>query len=239
MDGDNHSITQRNIRIFKKGISFIAFVIIPVFYAIETILNWNQMNVCVKREAAFVGIFLFYLRFSNPANPSFLLDLVQILGIIWIIQRANNADYGLDAECTDAKGSTFAYSTEVIFQLLLWVYTIMCICVLVLLVGLIFFSILEVFYYRPRRIRRQGISRDEYLKLKRVEFKKEDLGDNTNLDTCSICLEDFVEKQMVTQMPGCKHNFHESCVKGWLDYHSICPNCRSDLRENFRAEGQA
>jgi hypothetical protein len=29
-------------------------------------------------------------------------------------------------------------------------------------------------------------------------------------DICTICLEEFVENEVLTQLPGCSHNFHKS-----------------------------
>ena len=68
--------------------------------------------------------------------------------------------------------------------------------------------------------------------------------------TCTICLDDFKEGQVVTQLPGCKHWFHlgeasssscsqskppgdgEDCCPGilkWLEKQSACPNCKAEL----------
>lgn len=236
MEAEALAGAQRSTRNFKRFLYILMFFVIPIFYAFETTVHWSELTVCMKREAFFLSIFFFYLRYGNPANPGFLFDLLQILLIVWIIQQMNIANLQEDPTCLETGDSLYLYSTEFLFQMILWVCTVMSICVLIMLVGLIIFGIMEAYIYRPRRRRRQGLSTQEFSRLKKVEFRKEDIGENSNLDTCSICLEEFVEKQTVIQMPGCRHNFHEGCVKGWLEYHSICPNCRSDLREQFTSQ---
>lgn len=48
--------------------------------------------------------------------------------------------------------------------------------------------------------------------------------------TCTICLENFEENELVFLLP-CKHLFHEACVSGWLKTHGNCPNCKHNLVE--------
>ena len=48
---------------------------------------------------------------------------------------------------------------------------------------------------------------------------------------CSICLENFKKKSIVSITP-CNHVFHFKCIKNWL-YKNIkntkCPNCNKDV----------
>lgn len=56
---------------------------------------------------------------------------------------------------------------------------------------------------------------------------------NTAFDlggTCTICLEDFTEDEMVFLLP-CRHLFHGACVNEWLKRHGNCPNCKQELDE--------
>ncbi|KAG6468711.1 hypothetical protein ZIOFF_073404 [Zingiber officinale] len=45
---------------------------------------------------------------------------------------------------------------------------------------------------------------------------------------CSICLEDFDIDMEAKEMP-CRHKFHSGCILPWLELHSSCPVCRSQL----------
>jgi hypothetical protein len=68
-------------------------------------------------------------------------------------------------------------------------------------------------------------------------------------ELCSICMDNILEQQspdakndgtanlLPSKAAGngkimktpCKHYFHESCLKGWMDIKLECPFCRSPL----------
>jgi hypothetical protein len=43
---------------------------------------------------------------------------------------------------------------------------------------------------------------------------------------CSICMEQFTEGEQLVSL-RCKHLYHESCVRQWLQRRGNCPNCRT------------
>ncbi|KAF3581204.1 hypothetical protein DY000_02031987, partial [Brassica cretica] len=45
--------------------------------------------------------------------------------------------------------------------------------------------------------------------------------------TCSICLCEYMEEEMLRMMPECKHYFHVSCLDPWLKLNGSCPVCRN------------
>jgi hypothetical protein len=49
--------------------------------------------------------------------------------------------------------------------------------------------------------------------------------------TCTICTEDFVENDKVSQLL-CNHIFHHSCIQEWCHYKDTCPVCRRPIKEN-------
>jgi E3 ubiquitin-protein ligase RNF115/126 len=51
-------------------------------------------------------------------------------------------------------------------------------------------------------------------------------------EPCSICHEDFVEKEKVVELP-CSHAFHKACLVPWLKAHNTCPVCRIELPEEL------
>lgn len=52
---------------------------------------------------------------------------------------------------------------------------------------------------------------------------------------CSICLEDFVPKEIVTVTP-CNHMFHEDCIVPWVTNHGSCPVCRFGICERMKQD---
>ncbi|XP_027343193.1 probable E3 ubiquitin-protein ligase RHA4A [Abrus precatorius] len=63
-------------------------------------------------------------------------------------------------------------------------------------------------------------------KLPRVLFD-EDL--RTRDSVCCVCLGEFELKEEVLQIPDCKHVFHVSCIRNWLQSNSTCPLCRCSI----------
>ena len=50
-------------------------------------------------------------------------------------------------------------------------------------------------------------------------------------EVCSICCDNFAEKQKVRKMPVCDHYFHKQCIDKWLAKKPICPNCNRNVRD--------
>jgi len=44
--------------------------------------------------------------------------------------------------------------------------------------------------------------------------------------SCAVCLESYVEGDVVKTVPRCKHAFHASCLDAWLSRRGQCPLCR-------------
>ncbi|KAH7425949.1 hypothetical protein KP509_11G079100 [Ceratopteris richardii] len=45
--------------------------------------------------------------------------------------------------------------------------------------------------------------------------------------SCSICLADYRNGELIRMLPDCKHSFHADCVDAWLRLHASCPMCRT------------
>jgi|UniRef100_A0A2N9FQE4 hypothetical protein len=52
-------------------------------------------------------------------------------------------------------------------------------------------------------------------------------GGNVNNTTCSICLCEYKEAEMMRMMPECRHYFHLFCIDAWLKLNGSCPVCRN------------
>ena len=49
--------------------------------------------------------------------------------------------------------------------------------------------------------------------------------EDENKDGCSICLDRFEEREIMTKL-SCGHEFHTSCIENWLNDETSCPLCR-------------
>ena len=47
-----------------------------------------------------------------------------------------------------------------------------------------------------------------------------------NMETCCICLDNFVDGDELASLPPCRHVFHCSCIAPYLALASTCPYCR-------------
>lgn len=48
---------------------------------------------------------------------------------------------------------------------------------------------------------------------------------------CSICFVNYEEKELIRELPDCKHHFHKRCLDKWLKKKAQCPMCRKNLFE--------
>ncbi|XP_062087099.1 RING-H2 finger protein ATL70-like [Humulus lupulus] len=50
---------------------------------------------------------------------------------------------------------------------------------------------------------------------------------STTGSSCSICLADYNDSDLLRLLPDCGHLFHLTCVDPWLRQHPTCPICRN------------
>lgn len=63
--------------------------------------------------------------------------------------------------------------------------------------------------------------------------------DQSKCDTCAICVEEFVESEMLRWLP-CDHCFHPQCIDEWLTNHSsLCPLCKTAVPREERQGGRS
>ena len=70
----------------------------------------------------------------------------------------------------------------------------------------------------------KGLSKDKINKIPVKPFHKALFEDNSQ---CIICMEGFVENELVKQLP-CGHIFHEDCINHWLEQQKNCPFCKAE-----------
>lgn len=61
-------------------------------------------------------------------------------------------------------------------------------------------------------------------------FKELQRAGGSEEEICSVCLSEFTEEDLVSQLHRCSHVFHLECIENWLQRnHFTCPLCRSLL----------
>lgn len=51
---------------------------------------------------------------------------------------------------------------------------------------------------------------------------------------CSVCLNEFHEKEKLRIIPNCSHVFHIDCIDVWLQNNANCPLCRTSISLSSR-----
>jgi hypothetical protein len=46
---------------------------------------------------------------------------------------------------------------------------------------------------------------------------------------CAICLEAFIDGARCSEVPACRHSFHQECIEKSMRRTSTCPLCRADI----------
>ena len=95
----------------------------------------------------------------------------------------------------------------------------------------------------------EGITNKEFLEKyqkiinKKKEQNKEEKDDKysnkkeSKNEMCSICFNDFEEKEELLDCPKCKQTIHKSCMEKWLSLgKTTCVYCRSDVWKDYGIE---
>ncbi|CAN6164360.1 unnamed protein product [Urochloa humidicola] len=46
---------------------------------------------------------------------------------------------------------------------------------------------------------------------------------------CAICLDELRQGQLCSEVPACRHIFHEGCIRAWARKKNSCPLCRAKI----------
>ncbi|XP_058110981.1 RING-H2 finger protein ATL52-like [Magnolia sinica] len=60
-------------------------------------------------------------------------------------------------------------------------------------------------------------------------YGEEGLASKGDDGTCAVCLSEFKDGESLRLLPECMHSFHVPCIDTWLESHSNCPLCRTDM----------
>lgn len=76
---------------------------------------------------------------------------------------------------------------------------------------------------------KQRIKNQIKQQIKSIKYKKVTSTDPLLTETCSICLDNYKEKECYRNL-SCSHTFHKKCIDRWFSKdHSECPMCRTQI----------
>jgi len=148
----------------------VFFIVILVVYITATFLLWDTLTTCFQRQSVFINGYFLYIVITPLA--SFITELIQILITLWIIKYTNQQDLILDKSSLDDHKSSNPFYTGVslyFFESLVFMYTAMAIALVLFIIAVLIYSLVDVFYIQPRRLRNRGLRDDEINKLPLID----------------------------------------------------------------------
>ena len=216
--------------LFCRGITLV----IPVICIILALIHWTEMTPCIQRQVALICFWMIYWRFASPVDyVGRIWETVQFTVVFWIAETNNRADAQIIPDCLNTKGIFILGFIKTIFYIFLYTYTVASAIFILLILGILTYVLFSHFVLAPRRRRQQGLSQAQFDSLEEIEFRAIEHMDDDGERVCSICLIDFNNGEKLIQLPICKHLFHGECVKRWLQENSLCPYCRSDIKNSL------
>jgi len=88
--------------------------------------------------------------------------------------------------------------------------------------------------------RRSGLNASTLNKIRQYAYhaRSDSKGSSNDKyhDDCAVCMDQFVEGDVIRVLPMCGHTFHAECIDEWLALHPSCPICRKNTREALEME---
>ncbi|CAM6126166.1 unnamed protein product [Calypogeia fissa] len=60
-----------------------------------------------------------------------------------------------------------------------------------------------------------------------------------HMSECPVCLTEYKEQERIRLLPNCKHIFHPTCINTWLESHTTCPLCRTEVQALKHSRSQS
>ncbi|KAE9614791.1 hypothetical protein Lal_00036079 [Lupinus albus] len=79
----------------------------------------------------------------------------------------------------------------------------------------------------------KGMHQNYILKLPFEQYNTSKMLKLYNKISCSICLQDFEDGELVNILPKCGHLFHLECIEKWLIQQGSCPMCRTYVHHHI------
>ena len=92
-------------------------------------------------------------------------------------------------------------------------------------------------YYREQYINANEIA--EHIRFPNCQSMTDVIGKSKKIkkddiflkEECNICFMNYQERELIRELPDCKHHFHKRCLDKWLKKKAQCPMCRKNVFE--------
>ncbi|KAK4266131.1 hypothetical protein QN277_027097 [Acacia crassicarpa] len=90
--------------------------------------------------------------------------------------------------------------------------------------------------YSPQGTEPRGLDEAVIRLIPVIHYKTEEKREagERSFTECSVCLNEFREKEKLRIIPNCGHVFHIDCIDVWLQNNANCPLCRTSISLSSR-----
>lgn len=221
--------------IFQICPTILYFLLIFPYYdeipfCAKRIIIMNLLIIIMRIDRSFT-ILGFYLKRNQP---DFQITLISFLLFLcdWI---ENSTCFIYDELNIYIDISIYIFYTILFSNLssyilyIIWIFIIVGIRVFI--GGESFSQTLSLHNLNILMKNQNGLNFHEISRLKKITYNS-----NDENKTCSICYTDFLNNEIMIELPKCSHLFHNQCILDWLQSHLLCPICRSNIRDALDRE---
>lgn len=214
-------------------------LVIPLIYFIVGLAYTRDLTDCLSRIILANAILISILLVRPKSLLSFDAVLTMLF-LLWVAKMDHIGHRTVLRKCQNKLQNPFFEMSVWSFELFIEVFTFYMV-----LFGIAVFvqGAKEVLLYsdfsedeeRNSRAISSGLTQEELNKLEvdaytNMSHRMEAIASNYQM-VCSICLSEFQSNERVVPITGCRHTFHENCIKKWLKSTPACPYCRKNVRE--------
>jgi hypothetical protein len=158
-----------------------------------------------------------FVRIMTPVRS--YLDFINSVSLAEAIIAANDAD-NMKLWWRIVTGIfNMSHTFVMILPLLLLIVATLCSCIIV-----------PILRRRAEVLERAGVENRRQM----LDGIPTTVATNADTqETCSICLDNYKEDQVMSVLHNCKHKFHKECVSAWLLNNPTCPLCRNKVFDNL------
>ncbi len=109
---------------YSETIQKIVKNLIPPFFLILTLLRWQSLTVCDKRDLIGLSFLISYSIFVPKKNWTIWAGWLGFLSIFWIIFNLNSSDVSKGAQCSTQYSSLFEDFISITYWIALIVLTL-------------------------------------------------------------------------------------------------------------------
>ena len=212
-------------------------LLIPTVYVTVGLCYTHDVHDCLTR-IVIANTILACILLTKPKLLFSFDSVVLVLFLLWM-SRTNDND--MKKKCENPTKNLFLEASIRIFELFIDFFTFYMIFLGIAVIFQILRAIWQTGFHEDTSDAEENPAGLTPVELGNLEVKTyshhvnssadgSTEGGTTDEELCSICISAYQLEEKIIVIPGCKHMFHENCIKDWLKTLAVCPYCRRNVR---------